>query len=239
MQRQQTNFIDGGRALEAPSLVAAAHELKEPLALIRLYAQMLSDTALEDSERRRFERRIGLAAEQLLELTSGLVEGYRWQQQVLPLEPVNTHVVCEEVAHEVFEYARAHGQQLAYRPASSRYVVVAHRSFLKNVLNNLLCNAVKHTPAGSDIVLQPVKRQGALQIQVCDTGPGFSKNTMKALQRAENLRQPLPGRSGGLGLLVAQELVRAMYGELRVVASRSGGTVSVTLPLSQQISLLA
>lgn len=236
-----TSLLPGGM-LSQPTLVAAAHELKEPLALIRLYANLLSDSVLDDAERRRFERRIGLAAEQLLELTSGLVEGYRWQQQTLPLEPVNTHVVCQEVAHDVFEYAREHGHTLEYRPAGSRpgaLVAVAHRAFLKNVLYNLLCNAIKHTPAGSRVSLRPARTAGRLEVTVRDTGPGFSRQVLQQLRQAEDRHQPLGSRSGGIGLLVAQELVRAMYGELRVVASSRGGQVAVSLPSSQQLSLLS
>lgn len=225
--------------LAQPTLVAAAHELKEPLALIRLYAQLLADHQLDASERRRFERRIGLAAEQLLELTSGLVEGYRWQQQTLPLEPVAANLLCEEVTHAVFEYARQHGHQLEYRPRAGRHVAVAHRAFLRNVLYNLLCNAIKHSPPGSTVVLRTGRTGEHLQLQVCDTGPGFNRQALAALAAGEQWRQPLTGRAGGLGLLVAQELVRAMYGQLRVVASRRGGRVDVHLPLSRQLSFLS
>ena len=237
----QSIKLDEAIGASRQALVAAAHELKAPLSLIRMYAAALQEGDITEADRQKYYDRISLTADHLLQLTKGMVEGYRWQDKQLPLEPVNAHVVCEEVLHSLAPYARELDQTLRYSPTRKQYVAVAHRLFLKNVLFNIACNALQHTPAKTTVTIGHRLRQDRVFFDVLDSGPGFQKSTLRAINRAVGAElQPVQSRSGtGLGLAVAKQLADAMGGSLQLTASQRGGHCSLILPMSRQLSLVS
>jgi signal transduction histidine kinase len=105
-------------------------------------------------------------------------------------------------------------------------------------MNNLLDNALRHTPPGGTIRvtcrdLQP----GVLQVAVSDTGPGIPQEDLPHLferfYRSKRSTDPANGRKGhGLGLAIAREIVRAHGGEIWATSELGRGTTFVfTLPI--------
>lgn len=221
------------------TLVAAAHELKAPLSLIRMYAARLDDATLTDAQRSQYSARLLFTAEQMLQLASGLLEGYRWEQGRLPLEPVNIHVTCEEVLHELSPVAHELGQRLMLGSASRSAVAVGHAQLLKNVLFNIVFNALKHTPPGTSVTLDSRRHLERMYISVVDTGPGFGKHIARQVNTSASTGlQAAPSRTGsGLGLAVAKQLLACMNGSLQLKASPKGGHCLVSLHASKQLAL--
>ncbi len=235
-ERETVDFYDAlGASRQA--LVTAAHDLKAPLSLIKLYAQQMQSTDISAEDREKYSRRIALSAEQLLKMTNGLLEAYRFGDQLLPLEPVNANIVCEEVLHELAPYAHELGQTLGHRITPRQHVVVAHRQLLHNVLFNVAHNALKHTPEKTVVTLKLSKSQAYSRIHVVDTGRGFRKSELHRLGSLNTL-QPMGSHAGsGFGLAIARQLTKAMGGEFRLLTSHHGGHCLVLLHRSNQLAL--
>jgi len=238
----QGETIDLEALLERQSrtLTAAAHELKAPLSLIRMYAARLNEEGLSDAQRQQYHNRLLFTAEQMLHLSEGLIEGYRWGQGRLPLEPVNTTLICEETCHELSTAARELNQSLIFQSPRRANIAVGHPLLLKNVLFNIIFNALKHTPARTQINVAVNRHAGQALVSVIDSGPGFEKHTIDRINRAQHDRlQAATARTGsGLGLAVARQLMQAMDGRLQLKRSPRGGYCLVTLRSSQQLTLV-
>lgn len=221
------------------TLTAAAHELKAPLSLIKMYAARLENSELTVAERKKYNARLLFTAEQMLQLTSGIVESQRWIGGQLPLEPVNTDIICEEVLHELTPAAQELHQNLNFHKPAKAGIAIGHGLMLKNVIFNIVFNALKHTPDGSEISINSVKRSDKTHISVVDTGPGFNKQTIRYVNNGANGKfQAATDRPGsGLGLAVAKQLTGAMNGSLQLKASPKGGYCLVSLQASHQLPL--
>jgi signal transduction histidine kinase len=105
-------------------------------------------------------------------------------------------------------------------------LVLGNRDALKQVLLILLDNAVVHTPAQAMITLAAAETDHAVEIQVSDTGAGIAPEVLphifERFYRGDVARS---GRSAGLGLAIARELVHAQEAAIRVESEAGRGTV--------------
>ena len=228
------------------SLVAAAHELKTPLAIIAHLASALEDEALASPEQRRTSlQRIQLSAERTMRLIQGLTTSYRLGDDqlkfALNLQPVNVSQVCEEVAHEILPFANVQRQSLELELGQRSQLVVGDKELLHSVLFNLLDNALRHTPPESTVRMHIRRRTEVVRICVHDNGPGIQPSDMSKLrQRIGKQPQPIVTRSSGsgLGLYIAEQLAVAMGGRLGVGSVKSGADFHVDLLHSRQLSFI-
>lgn len=228
------------------SLVAAAHELKTPLAIISHLASAMEDESYATPEQRRAGlQRIQLSAERTMRLIQGLTTSYRLNEQQLSLslnlQPVNITQVCEEAAHEITPFADVHNQSLQLQLGQRSQLVVGDRELLHGVLFNLLDNALRHTPPEATVRMHIRRRTELVRVCVHDSGPGIQPSDMTQLrQRLGKQTQPIVTRSsgGGLGLYIAQQLAGAMGGRVGVGAVKSGADFHVDLLHSRQLSFI-
>lgn len=228
------------------SLVAAAHELKTPLAIISHLASAMEDgTMLTPEQQKESLQRIQLSAERTMRLIQSLTATYRLSEQQLDLslnlQPVNINQVCEEVAHEIMPFAAVHGQALELQLGRRAQVVVGDRELLHSILFNLLDNAFRHTPPETSVRMSLRRRTELVRVCVHDSGPGIQPSDMTQLkQRLGRQTQPIVTRSSGsgLGLYIAQHLATAMGGKLGVGASKTGADFHVDLLHSRQLSFV-
>ena len=228
------------------SLVAAAHELKTPLAIISHLASALADNALDTPEARRDSlQRIQLSVQRTMRLVQDLTTTYRISEQQLGLaldfQPVNITQVCEEVAHEITPFATAHSQALHLELGRKSQLVVGDRELLHSVLFNLLDNALRHTPSETAVRIHLRRRSEVVRVCVHDSGPGIQPSDMTQLkQRLGKLTQPIVTRSSGsgLGLYIAQQLAGAMGGRVGVGTVKNGADFHVDLLHSRQLSFV-
>jgi len=228
------------------SLVAAAHELKTPLAIIAHLASALEDESFATPEQRRIGlQRIQLSAERTMRLIQGLTTSYRLGDDqlklALNLQPVNVTQICEEVADEILPFAKVQGQSLELDFGQRSQLVVGDKELLHSVLFNLLDNAIRHTPPDSTVRMHIRRRTELVRICVQDNGPGIQPSDMSKLkQRLGRQPQPIVTRSSGsgLGLYIAQQLAAAMGGKLGVGTVKKGADFHVDLLHSRQLSFI-
>lgn len=106
---------------------------------------------------------------------------------------------------------------------------------LDQVLSNLVANAIRHTPPGGTVALAAIPVDGRVQITVTDTGEGIAPADLPFVfdrfWRANRARTHTGGAESGLGLAIANQLVKAHGGEIKVVSTLAMGTTfTVELP---------
>lgn len=224
-------------------VVAAAHELKAPLVLIRHLSQSLNEANLPAEQRETIER-IVLTAERSLRLANQLTSGSRLENikdldLAHTLEPTNVKLVCEQALSEMCPYAAKFDQTLRL-VNSKTSLALANKEILHDVIVNLVDNSVRHNPNGGVVELSAGLIADRVRLKIKDDGLGIEKSEFRLLNDNIGSRpQPFYARSGssGLGLFVASRLTAAMGGELRLGRAKQGTSFVVDLLKSHQLSL--
>lgn len=232
---QSTGGADAGIWSDMPTLLAAAHELKSPLVLIRQLSFQLADTDTTTAER------IRVSAERSLHLVEGLTRVARLDDALFECEPIYIPSLYDEVAHELTPLARAMGQRIEVRVPSSAPTAVGNRTLLRSVLLGLADNALAHNDHEKPIRLTSHRAHDRVWVSVRDFGP--STDHMRAIRKSIG-RTPLPmsarPRSSGLGLMIAEQFARHMDASLHIRRHHSAGlTCSLSLPASKQLNLFS
>ncbi|SDQ64670.1 HAMP domain-containing sensor histidine kinase [Quadrisphaera sp. DSM 44207] len=222
----------------------ASHELRTPLATVRGFAELHRQGAVREPEDvtaafRRIETeavRMGGLVEDLL-LLARLDE-----QRPLRSDPVDLLVLAADAQHDARALAPdrtvalvglSDGAGPAGPPAPA--TVRGDEARLRQVLANLLANALRHTPAGTPVEIGVGARDGWGVWQVVDHGPGIppedAERVFERFFRADTSRARGGGGGAGLGLAIVTAIVRAHSGAVRVVPTPGGGaTVEVAIP---------
>jgi two-component system OmpR family sensor kinase len=220
----------------------ASHELRTPLTSVRGYAEMLRRGAAEspaDSEvaRRRIEEesvRMSTLVDDML-LIARLDQGR-------PLE--NKPVDLQAIARDAAADAHAMAPQRDIKVEAPTTVVVAgDDTRLRQVVGNLVRNALVHTPGSTPIEISVGRNDGVALLSVTDHGPGLGPGQMERIfepfYRADPSRSRDSG-GAGLGLSIVNAVVAAHGGRVRVRETTGGGaTFDVELPLSSQPPFLS
>ncbi len=224
------------------SLIAAAHELKSPLVLLRQLSFEMQE--LNSSNQMKLSEKVRLTSERALRLVDNLTKTARLQDAMFELEPVQLNGIFAEVLEEMSPLARALDQKFSLKVAKSMPAVVGNRDLLGGLLVNLLDNSLQYNSSAQAIeisarISRPT-REATIAVRDHGTAIGLAefRHLSESLGRA---KQPISARplSSGLGLFIAGEFARAMKGRLSVTRHRSGGlTFAASLPISHQLSLL-
>ncbi|MFP5336563.1 MAG: ATP-binding protein [Actinomycetes bacterium] len=221
----------------------AGHELRTPLAAVRGFAELHRQGAVRDPEdvTRTFDR-IEQEAVRMGGLVDDLLTLARLdEQRPLRSEPVDLLVLAADAVHDARALAPDRAVTLTGldgTPAPSPAPTLGDDARLRQVLANLVANAVRHTPAGTPVEVGVGVRDGWALWQVTDHGPGVppeeAERVFERFYRTDSSRTRGAGGGSGLGLAIVAALVRAHGGAARVVPTPGGGaTFEVALPTPQ------
>jgi signal transduction histidine kinase len=206
-----------------------SHELRTPLAQIRMFAEMLRlGWVRSDDERQRSVAIIDQEARRLSHLVENILQFSRAERLAprVSLESLDLTVLVDEVVESFAPLAAARGATV--RTAHGGDVVaLGDRDALRQVLLNLLDNAVKYGPAGQTITAGTrVAADGRVQVWVDDQGTGIpARDKARIWEPFRRLDHAVEaGISGnGIGLAVVRELVTAQGGAVTVHDAPGGG----------------
>jgi signal transduction histidine kinase len=228
--------------LAVPSVLAAAHELKAPLVLLRQLTYQLEQAGDLTSEQKLVQERIRLTTERTLRLVENITQTGRLDETLFALQPLEAHSVWQQVVSEINPLALHMDQELKLVLPKRPLLAVGHAELLPAVLLGLCDNALAHNPRGADVTLGANLRRGSIIFSVRDHGPRIDHTAFEQLEtRLGKSPQPLGVRpnSSGLGLWIAGNFAKAMSATLSVTRHHRGGmTFSLVLPSSGQLSLL-
>jgi two-component system OmpR family sensor kinase len=213
----------------------ASHELRTPLTSVRGYSEMLRRGASEspvDSElaRRRIEEesvRMSALVDDML-LIARLDQG-----RPLDTKPVDLQVIARDAAADARVVAPQREIKLE---APAHVVVTGDDTRLRQVLGNLVRNALVHTPQQTPIEIGVTTENGTARLSVADHGPGLEPEDVQRIfepfYRADPSRSRDSG-GAGLGLSIVSAVVSAHGGSVKVKETSGGGaTFEVDLPLA-------
>lgn len=215
-----------------------SHELKTPLSVITACIETLVNGAVDDLEHRgRFLDRIHEQAQRLHTLILDLLSLARIEsgEQPLMLQPVSIAAMAHECVERHQARARARYQHLSIdTPEPADVHVLADVEALSGILDNLIDNAVKYTPANGSIRMRWWEDREVCYIEIHDTGIGIPEADLPRIferfYRVDKARSRELGGTG-LGLSIVKHLVQSMQGSIRATSELgAGSTFTICLP---------
>lgn len=205
-----------------------SHELRTPLTQIRLFVELLVDGDFPTAEERmhslgivdREARRLSQLVENVLRFSS-----FEPGTQQLKLERVVIKTIVDEVVEAYHPLARARAAAVIMK-IEDDLLVHADRDALKQVLLNLIDNAVKYGPEGQTVTVQGSSDGATVRLSVEDEGTGIPTSDRERVWEPYWRSQQVTHETNtgtGLGLAVVRELVRLMDGDVSVETGTGGG----------------
>jgi PAS domain S-box-containing protein len=223
-------------------LATVSHELRTPLATIKGYSTMVIDyhSRLPAGEILENIKAVDHAADRLAKLVDNLLDTSRMDAGLLKLSksPTSVSQLIQGVATEAYVRANHHNIVTIFANRLPRVNVDAKR--IRQVLDNLIDNAIKYAPPDTEITIAAQKSGLELLVSVSDQGPGIpAEELTNVFDRMYRIEQRLySGADGiGLGLYICQRLVDAHGGRIWAESTMGKGTtIKFTLPITGRAS---
>src|SRR5438067_1653982 len=216
----------------------ASHELKTPLTVLRAGVERAITTPNLPQDTFATLEETLQEIKRMTELVEALLTLARADEGIAPLhrEPVDLRGLVDEVRETGELLAEEAGVQMEVTTPAEPVVVSVDATRIRQLVLNLLTNAVKYTPAGGSVRLQLGPANGKLTLSVADTGigiaPGDLPHIFDRFWRADSARTRTGVRPGaGLGLAICKWIAEAHGGKIDVMSRPGRGTTfTVTLP---------
>ncbi len=237
---QQTNRTAGRLQSEAHArrnlLAAVSHDLRTPITSLRLLVAALGDDLVVPEERVAFLERMQLHVSALSALIDDLFELSRLEAGDIAwsMHQVHLRMLVGDTVDAMREQADAKGVVLRCEVPGDLPAARANPEKLQRVLFNLIQNAIRHTPADGSVCVCAVRAEGALEVEVRDTGegiaPGEGDRLFEPFARGAGRESRGEHGSSGLGLAIARGIVEAHAGRIWIEPATRGARVRFSLP---------
>ncbi len=220
---------------EVELVSTVSHELRSPLSSLVGYSELLTSLENLDPVAKKRAEEIHAEALRMDKMVQNLLDLSRLE--LGKLEPQLEEVELTQLAKRALEGVRVRAPNykfLAQLPANLPRVQ-ADPDLILQVLDNLLDNAVKYSPEGSQITLSARRVEGEIQVSISDPGIGIPKDKLKdVFKKFYRVDSPLKGKvsGAGLGLSLCQLILEAHGGRIWAESKEGqGSTFHFTLPL--------
>jgi signal transduction histidine kinase len=213
-----------------------SHELRTPLNAIAGYVQLLEEGIQGplNEQQREYLRRTRRSEEHLLGLINDVLNFAKLEAGRIhfTMSEVPLRETLAEVDDLTAPQVGAKGLSYENKGCATDIVLRADREKLRQIVLNLVSNAVKFTPSGGHITLECSIQGGSASVSVRDTGIGIPPDKVEAIfEPFVQVGKELNREGTGLGLSISRELARAMQGDLTAKSTLGSGSVfTVSLP---------
>lgn len=240
LARRQRSLAEQANRAKTEFLSRISHELRSPLNAVLGFTQLLQLAArdkLDEEDRHKLDL-ISVAGTQLRALIEDVLDVSLIEagHLALDLQEVEVAATVGSVLHMSEAQACERGITLRVCADQAACAAVAHTDpvRLRQVLFNLVSNAIKYNKRGGQVTVSVMASQKHVEIGVCDTGLGMSAAQLSQLfqpfNRLGRERSEVPGT--GIGLVLVRQLVALLGGSLEIQSTEGEGTLArVTLPL--------
>jgi len=216
-----------------------AHDLRTPLASIKVAVSDLREPGivLDEESRSDLLETVEEQTDRLTRLVTTVLDLWRLEAGALrpKREPVDLEDLVDEA--EALVERSVNASRLKRIVATDLPPLEVDPILMAQVLANLLENAARHSPSGSEILVEASRRRGSaseIEISVSDSGPGVPPEQRDRI--FEMFHRGVDGGRAGLGLAIAKAFVEAHGGRIGVGAARGGGARFVlTLPAAKEV----
>lgn len=219
----------------------ASHELRTPITAIKGYTSMVLESfagKIEGETKQGLER-VVQSAERLDNLVGEMLDVSRIEQGriKISLTPQEASFIVKEVIDELKVSAEEKGLRLIYSPTAEKLPpILADKDKLKQILINLIGNAIKYTFKG-EITISLALKDKKISIKIRDTGVGMSAKQREGLfQKFYRIhtKETADVSGTGLGLWITKQLVEIMKGEIFIDSIENvGSEFTVLLPIAK------
>ncbi|MGY0610989.1 two-component regulator propeller domain-containing protein [Luteimonas sp. A501] len=238
LNKQKRELAEHASQAKTRFLATLGHEVRTPMTGVLGMSELLLGTSL-DTHQRSYADAIRRAGEHLMRLVNDALDLARIESGKLELvvQPFDLVTLLEEVGGLVEPMARQRGLRFrCHVDAGTPRWLLGDPGRVRQILLNLLGNAVKFTEAGSVSLQAAPIASGGVRLVVSDTGPGLNEeqqvHLFRRFEQAEGARTAARYGGSGLGLAICQELAVAMKGRIELDSTPGQGTdFTVDLPL--------
>jgi heavy metal sensor kinase len=220
--------LEQGLERERSFVADASHELRTPLAHLRAEVELALEGPRGRDELEAALRSVGAETDRLSQLAADLLLLARLDKGTLPIrrDEVDLADVLEGVATRFRRRAAEGGRTIETVAGGEAHV---DRLRIEQALGNLIENSLRH--GAGTIRLSAVERDGAIEFEVSDEGPGFSPEFVpNAFERFSRAEQSRGSGGAGLGLAIVAAVASAHAGTARIAERPGGATVSLRIP---------
>lgn len=216
----------------------AAHQLRTPLAGLQAQVEAWAEAAGAQED----QDTLGLPTEQVYKLRNATRRTSQLANQLLalsradartmhsqPTQRVDLKSLCEDALEAHLDAATARGIDLGLE--ADAVLVMGHAWLLRELLSNLVDNAVKYSCEGCCVTIRCGRRGSDAFLEVEDDGPGVGPAERPRILERFYRVQGTTGEGNGLGLAIAEEIARVHRSHLQLAAAEGGRGLKVTLPL--------
>jgi len=212
-----------------------SHELRTPLAGIKAMVETLGGGAIDDKEAARdFLTRIDSEVARLTQLVAELTELSRIEtgKAELKKERLDLNQLVDDVIAQLNPQVERQKLSISREFSTDLPSVPADKDRIRQVITNLVHNAVKFTPPGGMIKITTKNIEGAVVVDIDDTGIGISKEDLPhVFERFYKGDRARSGEGTGMGLAIAKHVIEAHRGNIWVQSKEGkGSTFSFSLP---------
>ena len=226
--------ISAAEQMKNDFISTVSHELRTPLTAIRGWVETMRQVGAEDAALtqrgmdviQKETTRLGGMVEELLDFS-------RIQNGKMPLNRVRMDVLAEleEAIFTFRERAAREKKTLLYASAVAPVQIYGDPNRIMQVFVNIIDNALKYTPPGGTIQIVTGQLNGSIRIAIADTGKGIDPQALPHVKE-KFYKADTTVHGSGIGLAVADEIVRLHGGTLNVRSEQGKGTiVTIRLPL--------
>lgn len=213
---------------------SVSHELRTPLTAIRGWGETAKMSLGTDDELVGRGLDVVLSeANRLSGLVEELLDFSRMETGRLQVNstPLNVTRILSESADMYAELSKQNGIDFVFNPPSEQFEVMGDGDRLKQVFINIIDNAVKYTESGGQVLITQTTEEGCVRITVTDTGVGIPEADIDRVKE-KFYKANKTVRGSGIGLAVADEIIKQHKGLLFIESTEGAGTtVTIVLPL--------
>src|SRR5687767_5247096 len=227
-------------ALRRQMMADVSHELKTPLTAMRGYIETLRmpEVALDADRRDRYFETIDRETRRLERIVKDLLDLARYEHGGVTLQRrlFDVERLFENVARRHEREAHTKGVAIRIHVDAHADQVMADPDRIEQAIENLVGNALRHTPAGGTITLSATQADGVATLSVSDTGAGIAPehlpHVFERFYKVDTARAA-DSTGSGLGLSITKAIVERHGGRMRVTSQPGDTTFTVVLPQQQ------
>ena len=216
---------------------SVSHELRTPLTAIKGWGETLEGGGLDPESFRKGMDVILHETERLSGMVEELLDFSRMQSGRMTMNMQRLDILAElgEAVYMFSERAKNEGKFLLYEEPEILSPVLGDVNRLRQVFVNILDNALKYTDKGGTITVTAAEADGFIQVLISDSGCGIAPEHLpKIKEKFYKANQTV--RGSGIGLAVADEIMRLHSGSLEVDSTLGVGTaVTITIPTLEKL----
>lgn len=218
--------------LKSRFVSTVSHEFRTPLSTILTSASLIRSYKVDEEKRERHINRIEESVTNMNAMLEDLLSLGKLEEGLIEVRPdgFNLQTAIADLTAEMMETSRKRNP-IVYKHEEGSYIYTDKR-LVKNILINLISNAIKFSPEGADILVLSEVINGVAKISVQDTGIGISDEDQKHLfERFFRAQNAINIKGTGLGLHIVTKYLELLQGSIAIESKlEQGTTFTITIP---------